>query len=488
MRCTRQQIDREMFYHQVGSNRLMACQTQLPFANKSVTTFTAVRCCAISRAGNRCSISSTSNCRDQRTGRLAARPLQQGSRHCLFHARPFCTVDENLARLQSFQPPVIIYFDLETTSLDPLKTEIIEIGAVSHKCDAAFSSLVQPKGKLDPAASAVTGITFEELVHAPTFVSVFKRFVAFVENLAAPLRGAGAYRNGDGMRYMVRDANLRPDIYLVAHNGMTFDFSVLSSQCFRDGIPLQKLEAYKYCDSLELLRAVNGECKGLPNGVGGLPCLKLQCLGSGLCEDLPNQAHRALDDARKLKSITSQISEKLGISVAELVEQASHSIDSRSSEANLVCLNEQKFQMIEDEDSPLHGVMLITPEAITNYPPGSSEPETDSVNKNTVQPAPSRRCSSPMPSAVTKTHTAAAMTTRPGFDWRRLEIAARKLCPEPVVPTTPVHHTGQRNDASPQKARRMLTRSKIRQHGDKSEDEAVENDPKSKRRCTESKV
>ena len=40
--------------------------------------------------------------------------------------------------------------------------------------------------------------------------------------------------------------------------------------------------------------------------------------------------------------------------------------------------------MLEDEDSPLHGVMLITPEAITNYPPGPSEPETDSVNKNTV--------------------------------------------------------------------------------------------------------
>ena len=92
---------------------------------------------------------------------------------------------------------------------------------------------------------------------------------------------------------------------------MTFDFSVLSSQCFRDGIPLHKLEAYKYCDSLELLRAVNGECKGLPNCVGGLPCLKLQCLGSGLCESLPNQAHRALDDARKLKSIIKQISENL---------------------------------------------------------------------------------------------------------------------------------------------------------------------------------
>ena len=89
----------------------------------------------------------------------------------------------------------------------------------------------------------MTGITSEELIHAPTFVSVFKRFVAFVENLAAPLRGAGGYRHGDGMKYMVRDANLRPDIYLVAHNGMTFDFSVLSSQCFRDGIPLHKLEA-----------------------------------------------------------------------------------------------------------------------------------------------------------------------------------------------------------------------------------------------------
>ena len=212
--------------------------------------------------------------------------------------------------------------------------------------------------------------------------------------------------------------------------------------------------------------------------------MKIQCLGSGLCESLPNQAHRALDDARKLKSVIKQISEKLGISVAELVRQASHSIDIRTSEANLVCLNEQKFQMIEDEDSPLHGVMLITPEAITNYPPGPSEPETDSVNKNTVHPAPPRICSCPLPSAVTTTQPTTAMTARPGFDWRRLEIAARKLCPEPVVPTTPVHHTGQRNDASPQKARRMLAGNKIRQHGDKSEDEAVENDPKSRRRCT----
>ena len=144
--------------------------------------------------------------------------------------------------------------------------------------------------------------------------------------------------------------------------------------------------------------------------------------------------------------------------------------------------------MLEDEDSPLHGVMLITPEAITNYPPGSSEPETDSVNKNTVHPAPPRRCSSPMPSAVTKTHTAAAMTTRPSCDWRRLEIAARKLCPEPIVPTTPTHHTARRNDASPQKARRMRTGNKIRQHGDTREDEAVDSDSKAKRQRHESKV
>mgnify|MGYP001195455589 CR=1 FL=1 len=87
--------------------------------------------------------------------------------------------------------------------------------------------------------------------------------------------------------------------------------------------------------------------------------MKLQCLGSGLCESLPNQAHRALDDARKLKSTIKQNSEKLGISVAELVKQASHSIDIRSSEANLVCFDEQKFQMIENKQTKRHVLIAL---------------------------------------------------------------------------------------------------------------------------------
>ena len=466
----------------------MAGQTQLAFARAPATTFTTLRCCAITRAGHRCSISSTSNCRDQRTGRLAARPLQQGSRHCLFHARPFCTVDENLAKFQSFQPPVIIYLDLETTSLDALTTEIIEIGAVAHDCDAAFSSLVQPKGVLDPAASAVTGITPEELIHAPAFLLVLKRFMAFVEHLAAPLRGAGGNRHCDGMQYMVRDGSQRPDIYLVAHNGMTFDFAVLSAQCFRDGVPLHKLEAYKYCDSLELLRAVNGGCKGVTNDVGGLSCLKLQCLGSGLCESLPNQAHRALDDARKLKSVITQISGKLGISVGEFVKQAAHSIDVRSTEANLVCLNEQKFPIIEDEDSPLRGVMLITPEAVTNHPPGASKPEADSPDKKRLHLSPPQGCSFQMLSTVTSTEPAAAMRPRPGFNWRCLEDAARKLHPEAIVPTTPPHSTTRRNDASPQKARETRRGNKKRQHGDTRKDDTIDSDPEAKRQWNESKM
>lgn len=63
----------------------------------------------------------------------------------------------------SMLPERFVIFDLETTGLDPLKHEIIEIGAIRVDRDAdaldTFSALTTPKGRLSAKIAALTGIT-----------------------------------------------------------------------------------------------------------------------------------------------------------------------------------------------------------------------------------------------------------------------------------------------------------------------------------------
>ena len=149
-----------------------------------------------------------------------------------------------------------VVFDLETTGLNPVKNEIIEIGAVKIKNGEVideFSSMVKPKENIPAKITEITGIDDSMVKDADSFDKVFKEFVEFIDG--APL---------------------------VAHN-MDFDYSFIR-QPLNDFV---KTEDVTLIDTLTLARAVLPKLKNH----------KLATLVDHYKINLENH-HRALDDAK----------------------------------------------------------------------------------------------------------------------------------------------------------------------------------------------
>jgi DNA polymerase-3 subunit alpha (Gram-positive type) len=149
-----------------------------------------------------------------------------------------------------------VVFDLETTGLNPVQNEIIEIGAVKIKNGEVvdeFSSLVKPKQNISGKITEITGIDNNMVKDAPSFEKVFTSFVEFIDGCP-----------------------------LVAHN-MDFDYSFIR----------KPLSEYKnnseitLIDTLTLARAVLPELKNH----------KLATLVNYYDISLDNH-HRALDDSK----------------------------------------------------------------------------------------------------------------------------------------------------------------------------------------------
>lgn len=84
-------------------------------------------------------------------------------------------------------PEKYIVFDLETTGLDPVVHEIIEIGAikVNTRTDyhTTFSILIKPTQKVSKKITSITGITQEMLDNGDSIESAIADFVEFIEDL-----------------------------------------------------------------------------------------------------------------------------------------------------------------------------------------------------------------------------------------------------------------------------------------------------------------
>jgi len=149
-----------------------------------------------------------------------------------------------------------VVFDLETTGLNPVQNEIIEIGAVKIKNGEIideFSSLVKPNQKISGKITEITGIDNNMVEDAPSFDKVFSSFVEFIEGCP-----------------------------LVAHN-MDFDYSFIRK-------PLNEFKnntEVTLIDTLTLARAVLPELKNH----------KLATLVNYYDISLDNH-HRALDDSK----------------------------------------------------------------------------------------------------------------------------------------------------------------------------------------------
>ena len=89
-----------------------------------------------------------------------------------------------------------VYLDTETTGTGP-NAEVIEIGILDDGERELFSSLVRPRGTIDPAAARVHGITPEMLAGAPTWAEIWPAAQAVLEG-----RRVGVYNAEFDLRLM----------------------------------------------------------------------------------------------------------------------------------------------------------------------------------------------------------------------------------------------------------------------------------------------
>ncbi|MGL4344404.1 MAG: 3'-5' exonuclease [Cellulosilyticaceae bacterium] len=159
-----------------------------------------------------------------------------------------------------------VVVDIETTGTQPLKSDIIEIGAVyieNHQVIKKYSSLVKPTQQISEYIESITGISNEMVQDARPITEVLPEFIEFCG-----------------------------DVPLVGHNLIVFDYRMLKVKATRLGLAFNK----EAVDTLIIARKMLGE----------LPSRKLGDLCRHYKIDLVN-AHRAYDDAYA----TYQLYEKL---------------------------------------------------------------------------------------------------------------------------------------------------------------------------------
>lgn len=81
-------------------------------------------------------------------------------------------------------PQDYVVLDLETTGLNPKKDEILEIGAIKYRNHVEidrFHTYVHPKKAIPYAATAVNGITWEAVLHAPSIDDVRPDLKSFID-------------------------------------------------------------------------------------------------------------------------------------------------------------------------------------------------------------------------------------------------------------------------------------------------------------------
>ena len=155
------------------------------------------------------------------------------------------------------KPNRLIFYDLETTGVDPINDEIIEIGAKDNYGNI-YEKLINPNKEIPMKIEKLTGITNNKIKYRNSLEQSYNN----IEELF----------NFDNK-----------NIYLIAHNGDNFDYKFLSKHFNIK---------YKCIDTLTLFRKL-------------LPCQRSHSIKS-LCEIYNidcTKHHRALEDVIILEKL-----------------------------------------------------------------------------------------------------------------------------------------------------------------------------------------
>ena len=106
----------------------------------------------------------------------------------------------------------------------------------------------------------------------------------------------------------------------------------MCSECYRNNIDLESIGHWKFVDTLEVIRAIDGEVHG--------GCVKLQCLLRHLASNEDLRAHRALDDCYALRAVVGSLAGVLGVCTMTLLRPFIVELDSASTLMNIAMLSD----------------------------------------------------------------------------------------------------------------------------------------------------
>ncbi len=135
-----------------------------------------------------------------------------------------------------------VYLDTETTGLH-LTAEVIEIGIIDDQANVLFDQLIRPRGKIDPAAARIHGISLDMLKDAPTWEEVWPQAEAVLIG-----QRIGVYNVEFDLRLIKQSINRTWQHWALPDSNF-FDIMKLYAQYYGDWDPMHRSFRYQ---SLEL--------------------------------------------------------------------------------------------------------------------------------------------------------------------------------------------------------------------------------------------
>ena len=185
---------------------------------------------------------------------------------------------------------MLIFYDLETTGLNPYHNRITEICCIKEVLlefnNKTFTTLINPEQEIPEIVTKITGIDKSMVIDKPTFNQISDQLLCFLDS--------------------------KETIYLVAHNNDGFDKLVLTSHFKRKGIDINKYD-WVFLDTLLIAKKLYPNFKRYN--------LKFMCEKL----DVPIlNAHRAEDDTKMLKNLYYKmlinLKNKLNVEFDELIQ------------------------------------------------------------------------------------------------------------------------------------------------------------------------
>ena len=247
----------------------------------------------------------------------------------------------------NWEKVIYVIFDLETTGVNRIKNEIIELAAVILDRngipieDASFMSFVRPKNPIPSYISEITNITNNHVCDANTFPEVAGAFLRFIQQYAD-------------------DHNDPVDhILLVGHNGRVFDIPFFLHQLCNYKMQSEFFEDIRLGFGLDTMRiARKAIAADTTNGVPSK--YNLRDLYEFVTGKVLENAHRAFDDVKATTTILcypafweSRKVDIFKVTVSQTTQQEqaeeAGAIDDSSDDGSSVASSEEEEDEEEDE-------------------------------------------------------------------------------------------------------------------------------------------